>query len=226
MAEAFIYRPPLQNPVIQHWDADCVVVNKPSGLLSVPGRGEAHQDSVVSRLWPQLGPVLVVHRLDMDTSGLLVFARHPDALRHLSQQFAQRQTRKTYVAIVHGLMSGLDEEGEVDLPLITDWPQRPRQKIDHQSGKPALTKYKVLSEDHAQQCTRVQLHPITGRSHQLRVHMMALGHPICGDRLYGPACPADTAQTTPTRLLLHAQELGFRHPRSEAFQSFKCLPEF
>jgi tRNA pseudouridine32 synthase/23S rRNA pseudouridine746 synthase len=151
---------------------------------------------------------LTVHRLDMQTSGLLVIALGPQAHRELSALFQTRKVHKRYVAQVAGLMGS--DQGEVDLPLITDWPNRPRQKIDEQDGKPALTHWQVLHRDAAQDSTRVELEPVTGRSHQLRVHMMAIGHAIVGDPLYADA----DVRARADRLLLHAAELKLPHPRT------------
>lgn len=180
-----------------HVDAGLAVVNKPSGLLSVPGRQES--DCAWARLREILPDALVVHRLDMATSGLLLFARGPEMQRALSLDFAERRVEKRYVARVQGRLDGPREEwAEIDLPLIADWPNRPRQKVDHAQGKPSRTRWRVL--DHEGDSTRLELEPVTGRSHQLRVHLQALGHPILGDSLYGGA-PAP-------RLMLHACALA------------------
>ncbi|KNZ30957.1 MAG: pseudouridine synthase [Methylibium sp. NZG] len=191
-----------------HVDRTCIVVDKPSGVLSVPGRGTHLQDCMAARvqaLWPD---ARVVHRLDMATSGLLLFARGAAAQRSLSDAFAKRKVHKRYVAVVHGLVA--TDSGEIDLPLITDWPNRPRQKVDAEHGKPSLTRWQVLSRDVVQHTTRLALMPLTGRSHQLRVHLLALGHPILGDALYAPADVQARAQ----RLLLHAEALGWACPES------------
>ncbi len=190
-------------------DPYLLVLNKPSGLLSVPGRGADKQDSLAWRVQQQYPEALTVHRLDMETSGLIVMARNAEVHRQMSQIFEQRKVNKRYVAIVDGLIG--QPEGNIDLPLITDWPNRPRQKIDHNHGKPAQTRYRVLSQERELHTTRVELQPVTGRSHQLRVHMLALGHAILGDRLYGNS----TAQDKAERLLLHAGELVFQHPVSQ-----------
>ncbi|MCE4555138.1 pseudouridine synthase [Pelomonas cellulosilytica] len=194
---------------IVHVDDRLVVVDKPSGLLSVPGRLEADCASVrVQALYPD---ALVVHRLDQATSGLLLFARGAKAQRELSADFAGRRVGKTYVAIVAG---GLQGDGLIDLPLAADWPNRPRQQVDHEHGKPSQTRWRVLGA--AGPHTRVVLEPITGRSHQLRVHLAALGHAILGDALYAPP---DIAAASP-RLLLHASELRVGDHR------FTSPPEF
>ncbi len=189
-----------------HEDATCLVLDKPEGLLSVPGRGELSHDSLAQRVQRARPEALVVHRLDMATSGLLLMAKGADWQRAYSRLFAERGVRKEYVAVVDGWMAR--DSGEVDLPLITDWPNRPRQRVDAAMGKPSLTRYTVLERDPARPRTRVLLEPVTGRSHQLRVHMLALGHPILGDRLYAP----EAAREKAPRLLLHAQQLALTHP--------------
>jgi tRNA pseudouridine32 synthase/23S rRNA pseudouridine746 synthase len=183
---------------------DCLlVVNKPAGLLAVPGRGENKQDCLSARLQHEFPDALVVHRLDMSTSGLMVFARGADMQRHLSLAFQEREVVKRYEAVVAGEPE--PESGEVNLPIAADWPNRPLQKIDFEIGKPSLTRYRVLNR-HAD-TSRVELEPFTGRTHQLRVHMASIGHPILGDALYGDAGNA-------ARLLLHACLLSFAHPLS------------
>jgi tRNA pseudouridine32 synthase/23S rRNA pseudouridine746 synthase len=184
-------------------DDTLLAVDKPAGLLAVPGRGEANRDCVAARVQAVAGDALVVHRLDQATSGVMLFGRGATAQRALSIAFAERRVAKRYEAIVQGLVGG--SAGEIDLPLLTDWPNRPRQKIDHERGKPSLTRWLVLSRDVAAQTTRLQLEPVTGRSHQLRVHLAAIGHAIVGDTLYAPTGDAP-------RLLLHACELRLPHP--------------
>ena len=191
-------------------DAACIVVNKPGGLLSVPGRGAHLQDCMAARVRACCADALVVHRLDMATSGLLLFARGVQAQRRLSDSFARREVDKRYVAVVHGLVA--QPAGDIDLPLLADWPNRPRQRVDLEHGKPSLTHYEVLGRDAVEHTTRLALRPRTGRSHQLRVHLQALGHPILGDALYAP--PQVQAQAD--RLLLHADGLAFAHPVSGA----------
>lgn len=194
---------------IVHVDDRLVVIDKPAGLLSVPGRTEPDCASArVQALYPD---ALIVHRLDQATSGLLLFARGPQAQRELSADFAQRRVDKVYVAIVAGQLDG---DGLIDLPLAADWPNRPRQQVNHASGKPSQTRWRALGHDAC--TTRVRLEPLTGRSHQLRVHMATLGHAILGDALY--AAP-DIAVAAP-RLLLHASELHI------AGHHFLCPPEF
>ncbi|WP_071798557.1 pseudouridine synthase [Natronohydrobacter thiooxidans] len=199
----FIYTPPAGDPVILHEDHELVFVDKPSGLLSVPGKGEHMADCMIARLRAVFPEILLVHRLDLDTSGVMVFARTPHAQRHLGLQFEKRQTRKIYVARVAGQVAG--REGRVDLPLIVDWPNRPRQMVCHETGRPAQTDWALIRQDADE--SRLRLMPVTGRSHQLRVHMLAIGHPILGDPLY-----ATGAALAHPRLMLHAQSLRLRHP--------------
>ena len=193
-------------PDILYADTALIVAVKPAGLLSVPGRGEDKQDCLAHRVQAVHADALVVHRLDMGTSGLLLFARGKAAQRRLSDAFAAREVDKRYVAVVAGRMAA--QAGDIDLPLIVDWPNRPRQRVDAAAGKPSLTRYRVLAFDDANDTTRVELEPVTGRSHQLRVHLCAIGHPIAGDALY--ATPA--VQALAPRLLLHAQSLSVPHP--------------
>lgn len=201
-----------------HEDDHVLVVEKPAGLLAVPGRGEDKQDCLSARLaacWPD---ARVVHRLDMATSGLMLFARGAPAQRRLSGAFAARAVDKRYIAVVHGRLAA--DAGEVDAPLAADWPNRPRQRIDHAHGRPALTRWRVLAGEGGPGRTRVELEPVTGRSHQLRVHMHSLGHPIVGDALYG-----DDAAHEP-RLLLHATRLAFAHPHDGRRCEFSSPPPF
>ena len=192
------YNPP-QDPwlVILYQDEHIMVVNKPSGLLSVPGRLDEHKDSVMTRIQRDYPQAESVHRLDMATSGVIVVALNKAAERELKRQFREREPKKQYVARVWGHPA--QAEGLVDLPLICDWPNRPRQKVDHDIGKPSLTRYQVIRREPEQHQSVVELLPVTGRSHQLRVHLASLGHPILGDELYG----AHTLERTP-RLMLHA----------------------
>jgi tRNA pseudouridine32 synthase/23S rRNA pseudouridine746 synthase len=182
-----------------HVDDDLIVVDKPAGLLAVPGLVSA--DNLWARVAACHADALVVHRLDMATSGLLLFARGPAMQRTLSAAFAQRAVNKRYVAVVNGLMA--TDAGTIALPLAADWPQRPRQKVDFDLGKPSQTNWRVLSRDVAQATTRLELEPVTGRTHQLRVHLAAIGHAIVGDALYATAAVRDAAP----RLLLHASAL-------------------
>ena len=199
-----------------HIDATCLVVDKPAGLLSVPGRGTHLQDCLSARVQAIYADTLVVHRLDMATSGLMLFARGAAAQRSLSQAFAQREVHKRYVAVVHGRMA--QDQGEIDLPLMADWPNRPMQKVDTDHGKPSLTRYRVLAFDAAAHTTRVLLEPVTGRAHQLRVHLLAIGHPMLGDALYAP--PPVLAMAN--RLLLHAESIAFRHPTNGSMIELTC----
>ena len=193
---------------IVHADEQVVVADKPAGLLCVPGRGEGKQDCLAARVQALYPDTLVVHRLDMATSGLCVFARGAQVQRELSMAFAARQVGKRYVAVVHGEPAAAgDGWRTIDLPLRVDWPNRPRQVI-HLAGKPSLTRWRVQGAGPLPATTRVELEPVTGRSHQLRVHLLAIGHPIVGDGLYAPD---EVARAAP-RLLLHAAELQMRHP--------------
>ena len=182
-------------------DEAILAVNKPTHLLSVPGRGPDKQDCLYHRVLEQFPDALMVHRLDMDTSGLVLFARSPEAQRTLSMQFEKREISKTYVAIVDGVME--QDEGMVDYPMRKDMEQRlpPKHLIDCVRGKKAVTEWRVL--ERGETTTRLVLFPKTGRSHQLRVHMQSIGHPIVGDPIYGQ--PAE-------RLMLHAEKLSFPHP--------------
>ena len=187
-------------------DDALIVVNKPAGLLAVPGRGPDKADCLSARLQAIHPDAQIVHRLDMATSGLILLARGAEAQRRMSTAFAERRVAKTYIAVVDGLPAA--DAGEIDLPLSADWPNRPRQKVDVLLGKPSCTRWQVLSRDPIRGQTRLLLQPVTGRSHQLRLHLSAIGHAILGDRLYASAAVAGTAP----RLLLHASRLQFDHP--------------
>lgn len=203
-------------------DATLVVVNKPAGLLSVPGRGEDKQDCCSVQVQALYPDALVVHRLDMATSGLLLFARGADVQRHVSKQFQARAVEKTYVAVVRGKLEQTEFPwASIDLPLIVDWPNRPRSKVDWELGKPSLTHWQVLHFDAASGQTRLRLVPITGRSHQLRVHLLALGHPIVGDTLY-----AAETETAASRMQLHAEQLAFTHPLTQEWMTLTCPADF
>lgn len=205
---------------IVHADAHCIVACKPSGLLAVPGRGDAGRDCLSERVRSEYPDALIVHRLDMATSGLMLLARSTDTQRRLSIAFARREVHKRYIAVVAGRLNA--DQGEIDLPLAADWPNRPRQVVDAIRGRPSLTRYRVLEFDDARAATRVELEPVTGRSHQLRVHLLALGHTILGDALYGSA----EVQAAAPRLLLHASSLRFTHPASGETMSFDSSPPF
>ncbi|MBO1256644.1 RNA pseudouridine synthase [Alteromonas sp. 5E99-2] len=211
----FVYRPPARPYLpLLYVDDHIVVINKPSGLLSVPGKEKAHLDSAwyrASRVFPS---VSVVHRLDMATSGVLVLARNKAAHKHLSYQFANRITHKRYYARLFGEPDA--DKGIMNIPLIVDYPNRPLQKVDWENGKPSLTCYKVIQPEPFGML--VELHPITGRSHQLRVHMRELGTPILGDRLYSPVESVKAV----TRLQLHAQTINFVHPLTGKRISFSA----
>jgi tRNA pseudouridine32 synthase/23S rRNA pseudouridine746 synthase len=213
------YAPPATPVQILHADDEILLVAKPAGLLSVPGKGEALADCLIERLrqgWPQ---VLLVHRLDRDTSGVMVFALTPHAQRHLGLQFEKRQIAKSYLALVSGMPQR--RGGRIDLPIAVDWPNRPRQKICFETGRPAVTDWQLLDSAGPEGPSRVQLVPQTGRSHQLRLHMLTLGHPILGDTLYAP----ETAAAHP-RLMLHAARLGLRHPLGGRRMEFRAPSPF
>jgi len=210
----------VNTPDVLHADAHCIVVCKPSGLLAVPGRGEAGRDCLSERVRSRYADALIVHRLDMATSGLMLLARGAHAQRALSIAFERREVHKRYLAVVSGLLG--TREGEIDLPLAADWPNRPRQQVDAIRGRPSLTRYRLLEADAARNATRVELEPVTGRAHQLRVHLLALGHPILGDTLYGNA----EVQAAASRLLLHATSLRFAHPASGEPMSFDSAAPF
>lgn len=198
--------------MLRHVDAALAVADKPSGLPAVPGRTPELADCLWRRVAMQVPDALVVHRLDQPTSGLMLFARGPEMQRRLSRAFAERAIEKHYVAVVAGLVP--DGHGQIELPIAADWPNRPRRIVDAATGQPSLTRWRALSRDAATQTTRVALQPHTGRTHQLRVHLAAIGHPILGDALYAPPDVAQAAR----RLLLHATRLALAHPATgEAF---------
>ena len=210
----------VQNHAVLYVDDDLIVVDKPTRLLSVPGRGEDKQDCLIARVKIDYPDALIVHRLDFDTSGLVVLARGKVMHRRLSIAFQEREVDKRYVAVVDGKMMAAN--GEVNLPLLVDWPNRPLHKVDFDNGKPSLTRFRRLAYDAATQSTRVELIPETGRTHQLRVHMQALGHVILGDPLYAKG----EAQGKANRLLLHAEFLAFNHPQDGRRLEFSALPPF
>jgi len=192
-------------------DDTLLVLDKPSGLLAVPGRGADKQDCLSVRVQARYPDALIVHRLDMATSGLMVMARGAAAQRALSRAFAAREVKKRYVAVVAGRLDAPPQGwGIIDLPIIVDWPNRPLRIVDPIRGKPSLTRWRVLGNDEAGLRTRIELEAVTGRSHQLRVHLRELGHPILGDALYAPP----DVQALSGRLLLHAWSLSFLHPLS------------
>lgn len=210
------YCPPADHGLdLIYQDESILVLNKPSGLLSVPGKGEDKRDCLVTRAVVEHPEALIVHRLDMATSGLMVLALGKSIHRQLSIMFQEQQVSKNYVAVVDGIVT--PTAGEIDLPLITDWPNRPRQKVDFEIGKPSLTHYSVLERNRCENSTRIELLPKTGRSHQLRVHLLSIGHPIIGDELYA----SDDAISKSSRLLLHASMLSFSHPVTNEQLTFK-----
>ncbi|NTJ44388.1 RluA family pseudouridine synthase [Agrobacterium larrymoorei] len=200
-----IYNPPMEPYIsIIHRDDDLIVLDKPSGLLSVPGRDPALHDSLMTRVQKQFTKALMINRLDKDTSGIVLMSLNRKAHAAIASQFENRTTRKSYIAVVWGTVEG--EEGLIDLPLGSDIENKPRHRVDHENGRPSQTEWQVL--DRAANATRLRLHPLTGRTHQLRVHMKAMGHPILGDEFYAEG----EALAAADRLLLHAEELGLRHP--------------
>lgn len=205
--KTFVYMPPQEPLNIIYEDADLVVIEKPAELLSVPGRLPEHQDSAYLRVLAHYPHAKITHRLDMATSGILMFAKHRDAEVAISKMFQARTVQKNYIALVQGKLEG---EGSVDVPLITDWENRPRQMVHFELGKSAKTLYQAVHYDEQQDITRVLLTPITGRSHQLRVHMMHIGHPITGDQIYHP----DPERSPLQRMALHASYLAFTQPLS------------
>ncbi|MEM7058295.1 MAG: pseudouridine synthase [Pseudomonadota bacterium] len=198
------YTPPTAPLSVVHADDDLLLVDKPSGLLSVPGKPAELHDCLEARVRAAFPQALLIHRLDLETSGIMVFALNKRAQRIINRQFEQRIVRKVYVARVAGCVA--DDAGEIDLPLIADWPNRPMQKVCHDTGKPARTKWQVLARE--EDVSRLELTPETGRSHQLRVHLKEIGHPILGDPFYAP----DEIYHAVPRLQLHALSLDLRHP--------------
>jgi tRNA pseudouridine32 synthase/23S rRNA pseudouridine746 synthase len=211
------YAPPDVPLDIVHEDHEVLVVGKPHGLLSVPGKGAHLADCLIARIQTVCPHALLVHRLDRDTSGVMVFALSPHAQRHLGLQFEKRQIKKTYVARVWGKVA--DPSGTIDLPLIVDWPNRPKQMVDPENGRAAITEWKRMRGD--DQETRLRLFPQTGRSHQLRVHCQAIGHPILGDPFY-----ADGPARDHTRLMLHSESIRFRHPDGGRTMRFSVKTPF
>jgi tRNA pseudouridine32 synthase / 23S rRNA pseudouridine746 synthase len=204
-----------------HRDPDFMVIHKPAGLLTVPGKTEDLQDCLINRLKKIEKKTLLIHRLDRDTSGILVFALSKDGQKSIARQFQERQTDKTYQALVAGVLKG---EGTIDVPVVYDPTRPPLHIADAAHDKPALTHWQAIEtfEIDGQAVTRVKLTPITGRSHQLRVHMQYLGHPIVGDTLYATA----EQQVLMPRLCLHAEYLSFKHPKTEQVQNFYCPVPF
>ena len=205
------------NLILYH-DDRLVVLNKPSGLLAVPGRGPDLQDCLSARVQAALGGALVVHRLDRDTSGLMVMALDEEAQRALSRQFAERMVEKRYVAVVLG--GPADDQGAIDLPMRKDFDRPPRHQIDPLHGRPSVTHWHVVSR--LDDRTRLDVRPLTGRSHQIRLHLATIGHPVLGDNLYAP----EAARAMADRLLLHAEELSLTHPGSGARLTWNCQCPF
>lgn len=214
----FVYSPPKIPLDILYIDEDVLVVNKPSGLLSVPGKELKHRDSLEQRVKAQYPNSFLVHRLDMDTSGIMIFALNKNTQRLLNMQFEKRMVKKLYEARVFGNMKA--RNGSINLPLIVDWPNRPMQKVDIENGKNALTHWRVLKKEKNE--SRVELIPETGRTHQLRVHMKSLGHTILGDRFYGNAKEISLAD----KLQLHAKRLIIIHPKSDKQFTFEASTPF
>ena len=212
-----VYLPPQEPLRIVHADAEILVVDKPSGLLTVPGRGEGLEDCVEARLRALHPEALLLHRLDMDTSGILLFARSPEARRHIARQFNKHRVEKTYQALVWGRPAA--DGGRIEAPLRCDWPNRPLQEV-HPEGRPSTTDWAVLAEEGP--LSRLALHPLTGRTHQLRVHLLHLGHPIAGDPFYAKGAAREASD----RLALHAQAIRFRHPDGGAWVTYEAPVPF
>jgi tRNA pseudouridine32 synthase / 23S rRNA pseudouridine746 synthase len=214
---------PAGAPICRHADDALLVFDKPAGMLAVPGRGAAKADSLASRVRALDADARVVHRLDMATSGLMLLARGAAAQRALNRAFAERRVTKRYIAVVAGRVAASPGVWQaIDLPLACDWPNRPLQRVDPAHGKASLTRYRVLGHDAAADSTRLELEPVTGRSHQLRVHLLALGHPIVGDALYAGA----EVRARAPRLLLHAARLALLHPFTGAPLEFTSAAPF
>lgn len=205
---------------ILHRDSSFLLINKPTRLLSVPGRHPQNRDSVIARLLVDFPTAAIVHRLDFDTSGIMVIPLNKAALSHISKQFQARTTHKTYTAVVNGVVK--DDSGVIDLPIAPDLENRPKYKICAATGRQSVTEFTLVSRDDIAQTSRLLLHPITGRSHQLRLHMQAIGHPILGCEFYADA----VALKKSPRLLLHATALAFAHPVTGAQVQGMCEPEF
>ncbi len=214
----FDYYPPNSPLDILYHDKDIVVLNKPSGLLSVPGRQDHMKDSLSLRVQDRFSTATIVHRLDMDTSGIMLMALNKQAHRYISMQFEKRVIKKSYIAHLYGIVE--QDEGKIDLPIILDWPNRPLHIVDHENGKNALTCWKVLERHDGY--TKIALYPVTGRTHQLRVHAVAMGHPILGDSLYAH----EKALGQSDRLLLHATKLTLTHPYTKDKVTFTSEADF
>jgi len=216
------YRPPVHRGLsLLYLSEQLIVVDKPSGLLSVPGRGVGKEDSLLRRVQAEFPDAMIVHRLDMGTSGIVVMGRGGQAQRALSILFEQRKVRKRYQALVDGSWR-VEARGEIELPIGVDWLNRPKQKVDLAMGRPSLTRYRVLDTCTTRAHSRIELEPVTGRTHQLRVHMEAMGHPILGDDFYGTSISCAKAE----RLMLHACRLELDCPQTGAPLCFECPPPF
>ena len=216
------YRPPAHRGLsLLYLSQQLIVVDKPSGLLSVPGRGDGKEDCLSRRVQAEFPDAMIVHRLDMGTSGIVVMGRGVEAQRELSIQFQERKVRKRYQALVDGHWTAA-AAGDIDLPIGVDASKHPKQKVDHATGRPSLTRYRLLDSGAATAVARIELEPVTGRSHQLRVHMEAMGHPILGDDFYGT--PASCAKAK--RLMLHACRIELVHPETGAPLRVDCPPPF
>lgn len=213
-------QPPTSPIQLAYQDEYFLIANKPPGLLTVPGRGPDKQDCLINRLLPEHPNSRIVHRLDMATSGLVIIAQSLPALQALGRLFETRQIAKEYTAVVDGLLE--EDQGEINLPLICDWPNRPKQMVCHETGKSAQTHFEVIERNEEIMQSRVTLRPVTGRSHQLRVHMQALGHPIVGDEFYAP----EEVRAASPRLLLHATRLKFQHPFEDREMDISLKPAF
>lgn len=213
-------QPPTSPIQLAYQDEYFLIANKPPGLLTVPGRGPDKQDCLINRLLPEHPNSRIVHRLDMATSGLVIIAQSLPALQALGRLFETRQIAKEYTAVVDGLLE--EDQGEINLPLICDWPNRPKQMVCHETGKSAQTHFEVIERNEEIMQSRVTLRPVTGRSHQLRVHMQALGHPIVGDEFYAP----EEVRAASSRLLLHATRLKFQHPFEDREMNISLAPAF
>lgn len=213
-------QPPTSPIQLAYQDEYFLIANKPPGLLTVPGRGPDKQDCLINRLLPEHPNSRIVHRLDMATSGLVIIAQSLPALQALGRLFETRQIAKEYTAVVDGLLE--EDQGEINLPLICDWPNRPKQMVCHETGKSAQTHFEVIERNEEIMQSRVTLRPVTGRSHQLRVHMQALGHPIVGDEFYA----TEEVRAASPRLLLHATRLKFQHPFEDREMNISLAPAF
>lgn len=205
---------------ILYLDDDLLIANKPAGLLCVPGKGPEKQECLFNRALKFNPNARIAHRLDQGTSGIVMFPLNYLALKNLTKMFEARQIHKRYIAVVEGLVQ--QDEGEIKLPLICDWPNRPLQKVCFEHGKAAHTRYQVIARDRASNTSRLLLEPVSGRTHQLRVHMLSLGHPMLGDGLYAP----EPVRAKSPRLLLHAQQLWLDHPISGAPIKIEAQADF